>query len=220
MKRPPCAVVPVKLFSNAKTRLAGVLAPEKRARVARMMFEDVLGTVTAHRGLFERVLIVTADAMAAQLAAEAGAEVIDERPPYALNQAVIRAARAIVRQGGEGMLVVPSDLPQMSGSVLRRAVELLASPRAVVAARAGDGGTNLLGCRPVYAIGPSFGPGSFSRHCLAARRVGITPVALLAPAIGPDLDLPGDLAAFLRVQGHTRTHEYLRALRPSLAVRL
>ena len=36
------AVVPVKSFAKTKQRLAGALAPEDRARLARAMFGDVL----------------------------------------------------------------------------------------------------------------------------------------------------------------------------------
>jgi 2-phospho-L-lactate/phosphoenolpyruvate guanylyltransferase len=214
------AVVPVKPFRVAKARLSTALNAVDRARLARVMLEDVLGAMVASRHLLAGLLVVTADDEAAPIARSHGAIVLSEAAPAGINRAIARAlahlADALAARGesptASGILVVPADLPQVSAAAIERIVGLLDAPRAVAIVPATDGGTNLLGCKPAGIIPPSFGPLSFDRHRQAARRAGVTPSILAWSDLGHDLDRPEDLAAFLSLGTASRTHAFLSSL--------
>jgi 2-phospho-L-lactate guanylyltransferase len=207
------AVVPVKPFRAAKLRLAAMLDAGERAQLARVMLEDVLGAVMASRDRLAGVIVLTADEEAAALARAFDAAVLDETVPAGLNAALAMAAAELAGDPDSIMLVIPGDLPQLSAEAIARMIDLLDAPRSVALLPAsGDGGTNLLACRPADVIPPSFGPSSFERHSRAARRAGITPRVLTCAVLGRDIDRPDDLAAFLELNTATRTHALLSTL--------
>lgn len=206
------AVVPVKPFRVAKARLSTALNAVDRARLARVMLEDVLDAMVASRHLLAGLLVVTADDEAAPIARSHGAIVLSEAAPAGINRAIAQALDYLGEAQGAGMLVVPADLPQVSAAAIERIVGFLGAPRAVAIVPATDGGTNLLGCKPAGIIPPSFGPLSFQRHRQAARRSGVTPSILAWSDLGHDLDRPEDLAAFLSLGTASRTHAFLSSL--------
>jgi 2-phospho-L-lactate guanylyltransferase len=210
------AVVPVKPFRAAKKRLSAILDANERAYLARVMFEDVLDAVAASGHLLAGLIVLTADDEAATLARARDAIVLREADPANLdnlNRALAHAAARLAGDPGAAMLVVPTDLPQISAAAIAQMVGLLDAARAVVLVPASDdGGTNLLGCRPANVIPPSFGPSSFEQHARAARRAGIAPRVLACPVLGQDIDRPDDLVAFLSLGTATRTNLFLSTL--------
>jgi 2-phospho-L-lactate guanylyltransferase len=209
---PVWAVVPVKPFRVAKARLSTALNRVDRARLARVMLQDVLGAMVASRHLLAGVIVLTADDEAAAIARGHGALVLNEAAPAGIDAAIARALDYLADAPEAGMLVVPADLPQLSAASVERIVGFLSAPRAVAIVRAADGGTNLLGCKPAGIVRPSFGPDSFDRHCQAARLAGVTPTTLAWSHLDRDIDRPEDLAAFLSLGTATRTHAFLSSL--------
>ena len=208
------AVVPVKLFRIAKLRLAAVLTASERARLARVMFEDVLDVLVASRHLLAGLIVLTSDEDAAAIARACGAFVVAEREPAGINEALARAVDHLAGEPDAGLLVVPADLPQVSVGVIEEVIGCLGPSRAVALVPASaDGGTNLLACRPPNAIPPCFGPRSFEAHRRAAQRAGVSLSVLTWPDLGRDIDRPGDLEAFLQLGTATRTHAFLSSLR-------
>jgi len=207
------AIVPVKRFVTAKSRLASVLAPAERAELARLMFEDVLDALALCNEYLAGQIVVTSDDCAAALASSRGAVVVSDTADNGINAAVRLAIHHIDRSHENGVLVVPSDIPQLSLDGIAKAVDAIAAPRrlAVVPATE-DGGTNLLACRPANAALLYFGPRSFDRHWRAAIRAGITPYVLDIPELGLDIDRPENLRAFLSLRSQTRTHAFLSAI--------
>jgi len=205
IRRAMWGVLPVKPFAAAKHRLSAILTPADRAALARAMFEDVLDTLVRCRAL-DGVVVVTADTDAATIALAAGAYVLDESVPAGLNSALRDAIALLGNPTGGGIVVVPSDIPQLSPEAVEYAVDAVSADAAVALQRASDGGTNLLACRPAGIIIPHFGPGSFHAHCAAAQRLNLMPRIIEWPALELDLDRPDDLRTFLSLQTATRAH--------------
>jgi 2-phospho-L-lactate guanylyltransferase len=206
------AIVPVKRFAAAKSRLAPLLAPAEREGLSAAMLEDVLAAVSAARGI-AGVWVVTAEPQAAEIAARHRAEIIREEGTEGLNDAILLGARAVARRGAGGMLVVPSDVPQVTARVLEGVTLHLRAGRAAVLAPArADGGTNLFGLSPPEMIAPAFGPGSFGRHRAALLAAGVAPLVVDDPGIGRDVDRPGDLAALWQAKTDTLTHAFLTVI--------
>jgi 2-phospho-L-lactate/phosphoenolpyruvate guanylyltransferase len=205
------AVVPVKPFAAAKQRLSGVLSPAERAELARLMLWDVLDVVAACTRL-SGTLVITADDAAKRIAASHSAMVLDD-PARDLNGALRTAIDVLSARPRAGMIVVPTDVPLLSPSVLDDLIDRIACPPAVALVPASrDGGTNLLACSPAGGIGPRFGPDSSRRHCRLARNAGIVPSVLASDEAGLDIDRPEDLAALLSRRPATRSLAFLATL--------
>jgi 2-phospho-L-lactate/phosphoenolpyruvate guanylyltransferase len=206
------AVLPVKPFASAKTRLEGVLAASERVTLARLMFEDVLDALMACRDIFAGTVVVTADRQVAALARRSNAAVLADTG-RGINAAISCAVRNLSVEADDALLVVPSDIPQVTRMALAQAAAAVAAERSValgVAAR--DGGTNLLACRPVHAIPPLFGPHSFERHRGTAVRAGLSVQILTLPEVSLDIDRPDDLSHFLMLNSNTRSHAFLSSI--------
>ena len=207
------AVVPVKRFSAAKTRLAPVLDGAERAQLARLMFEDVLAALISRQDLFAGTLVVTADAAAAILARRRSAKVVFDAAERGINAAIGQAVQHIHAHAnaGDGLAVVPSDMPHVTPNAFEQQafIALSTKPSLAIAAATNDRGTNLFACRPANAISPCFGPFSFDRHLVAALQAGLAVHTLCIPELSLDIDRPEDLRTFLRLKTHTQTHAFL-----------
>ncbi|MCC7098330.1 MAG: 2-phospho-L-lactate guanylyltransferase [Rubrivivax sp.] len=208
----PCAVVPVKRFAQAKQRLHARCDEALRHALARAMLEDVLDALAAARGL-AGVLLVTADAEAADLARRRGMDVLEEAQPGGLNAAVTMAARHLRALGGRAMLVVPADAPGVSAAELEHLSTLHAQRRdAVTLVPSHDhGGTNALLLDPPGVMAPAFGADSFHRHLRRAHAAGLATSVLELPGLSLDLDHPRDLQRFVATPSDTRTRRLLQA---------
>lgn len=192
-----CAVVPVKILSEAKSRLLPNLDRSQREALSLAMLRDVL---TALQGApsVARIVALTPDATVAKAAREAGAEAL-ERPDTGLNPAIDDAARDLGLGVREPYLVVLGDVAGATSDDLEalcRSISLQPGP-AVALAPARDGGSAALLRTPHQAIPAHFGPDSASAHRDAARRAGVVFRELELPSLGLDLDCVDDLEHFL-----------------------
>jgi 2-phospho-L-lactate guanylyltransferase len=206
------AILPVKGFGRAKQRLRDAVPDGPRAGLAEAMVGDVLAALGEVSGL-DGVIVVTAEPIAAALAAHAGAEVVHDPAESGQSAAAsLGIARALAR-GARRVLLVPGDCPAIDAAEVEA---LLADREAVVVVPDRHGtGTNALLLQPPDAIAPSFGPGSRARHEDAARAVGATCRVHELDTLGMDADTPDDLAT-LRASGRLgeRTRATLDRLVP------
>ena len=206
------AVIPVKHFAAAKTRLGPVLDADERAELARLMFEDVIETVTACSDVLDGTLVITIDPGAAALARRRDAFVLGDVSERGVNDALSRGLRYL-EATADGVIVVPSDIPHIARPALVESAAAIAMGPAVAFVRAADdGGTNLLACRPLGAIKPQFGPRSFEQHRRAALQAGAALHRLHLPGLSLDIDRPEDLRRFLALGSNTRTHDFLSSI--------
>ena len=155
------AVVPVKNFNAAKTRLAGVLQATERNQLSRVMLDDVLDALSGSSRL-AGVVVVTADSDVADAALETGARVFRETATRGPAKAVAGAARQLARDGRVGIFGIMADVPLVTADEIDRMLALHADSPAVTLAASRDGtGTNAVVCTPPDVIQPSFGTGVF-----------------------------------------------------------
>jgi 2-phospho-L-lactate guanylyltransferase len=203
------AVIPVKRFSAAKARLASVLDIGERAELARVMFEDVHDALLQCQDILAGTLVVTWDPEVAALARRRGASVVPDAE-RGINAAVTLAVQYIHAHGGAGLMVVPSDIPQVTRNAFAEAGRAIATaPSLAIAAAADDGGTNLFACRPAGAVPPLFGPRSFDLHRRTAILMDVVVHTLRLPELSLDIDRPENLRTFLALESSTRTHDFL-----------
>lgn len=203
------AVIPVKAFGCAKQRMAPFLNAGERARLARLMFEDVLDAARLSREL-RGCLVVTHDMQAALIARNAGAQVVDPGGECGFSAAVSCAAAALPPDAG--MIVVPTDIPHIGPALIDRIAALTFAPGIAIVPATSDGGTNVLAMRPATLLPPMFGRDSFARHRGGALAAGVMPVIWFSAEAGHDLDRPADLMPFLALNSATRAHFFLASL--------
>lgn len=188
------ALVPIKSFAAAKTRLAPVLGSTMRAALAKAMAKDVLELLINVEGL-KGVLVVTNDFEAKEIARARSVRVIADPQEPGTNAAVRRGLRHLHKLGAGGVLIAASDLPFLSPQDVEVALAALKSAAVVIAPAGRDGGTNLLGLRGADVIAPQFGKDSFTKHLAEADRASIEPVILRTKGTSTDIDDVDDLAA-------------------------
>jgi 2-phospho-L-lactate guanylyltransferase len=187
------AVLPVKSFRAAKTRLAtdlGVPQPELAAQMA----SGVLHALCAAEGL-EQVLVVTRERMAMDLADELGAEIVEEDDLRGHSAAAALGVRRAVELGADRVLLAAGDCPLLTTADVDELLARHSEPGVVILADRHGTGTNGLLLTPPTAIPPSFGMGSRERHAELAHHAGVAWTVEEVDAFAFDVDTAEDLAA-------------------------
>jgi 2-phospho-L-lactate guanylyltransferase len=188
------AVLPVKSFSKAKQRLGEAVGGSERQELAAAMVGDVLSALAV--APLDQVVVVTAEPVAAEAAAKAGATVVHDPDERGQSAAANRGIDAALARDAERVLLVPGDCPALDPVEVDDL--LLAHPSSdkrvtIVPDRHGTG-TNALVLCPPDAIAPSFGPGSRARHEQLARDAGAECRIAEPPSLALDIDTIDDLA--------------------------
>jgi 2-phospho-L-lactate guanylyltransferase len=169
--------------SGGKQRLTGLDVHGHRAVVLAMLL-DVLAAATE----VGRTVVVTGDDDARRVAAEAGAEVVND-PGGGQGAAV---AAAIGTFPSDGVLIVNADVPCVLPYDLRSL--LAATPLGGIAlVSSEDGRTNALSLPAPHLFEPLYGPRSAERFARAARDLGLEVVTAAIPNLADDVDTLDDL---------------------------
>lgn len=188
------AIVPVGELAGAKSRLGDSLdAEERRDLVDRMLARTVRATL-ATRGVDE-TLVVSPDREALTAAATLGARTLLQRS-QGLNRGLREARDDALAGGADAIVVVPIDLPFVSGEALAELIAPLAvvaqRPLVVLAPDRHARGTNGLVLAPPDAIEFGFGGDSRAAHAACAAESGARYVEVDGP-LSIDVDTPEDL---------------------------
>ncbi|MGI8632248.1 MAG: 2-phospho-L-lactate guanylyltransferase [Solirubrobacterales bacterium] len=191
------AIIPVKRFPAAKSRLASALGSAGRAAVAEAMLTDVLAACGSTESLDE-VVVVTGELRAQRAAARAGARVVADPADRGHSDAALLGIAAC--PGADAVALLPGDCPLLDAGELDRALAALtarseAGPAVTVVPDRHRTGTNALLLAPPTAIEPAFGPGSRDRHVELARGAGASVEVARLDSLALDLDTPDDLDA-------------------------
>ena len=207
-------IVPVKPFSEGKSRLAGYLSPQTRRTLNRHLLTRTLDAVhLAH--IDAEIVVVSRDNDALHLAARLGSHALSEDPynplslvsgPRAfstdhesqLNAALAQAARYAVARGATKILVLPTDIPNLTAEDVRAVASPCGAGPQIIIAPSRDGGTNALFLQPALAIPFAFGRGSFARHQRLAEEADIPVRVVASPSLLFDIDLPEDYENVVR----------------------
>lgn len=202
----------MKDFASAKQRLEAVLSPADRRRLAQAMFRDVLKALTSVSEL-ETIAIVTKDEHAITIATRMGAVIIDEPENRGETEAVALAADVLTRWGVQTMLVVPGDIPLITGQDVEQIIQAGRSADVVLVPSHDERGTNAVLLTPPHSLPLRFGHESFRPHLEAAWARGLRAKVLRLPRLALDIDTPADLAALARCSARTQTHAVLETMR-------
>lgn len=198
------AVVPVRDFATAKSRLRADLPARTVAAIARALAVGCVDALAGARGI-SRICVVS-DVDLSRHFAKPLAEVVVQRPGGGLNGAVEDGLAWAARVAPESRrLVIHADLPGVTPREIEGLLAEAAGPGADAFVRDRPGtGTTALVLAPGSGRRPSFGPGSAARHAA----LGYAEIQLPeASGLRNDLDTLEELAAVR----HWRAQELVAA---------
>ncbi|HEY4279136.1 MAG TPA: 2-phospho-L-lactate guanylyltransferase [Conexibacter sp.] len=193
---PTFAILPVKRFEAAKSRLDPGLPAGPRRALAEAMYVDVLTALRRTRGV-DRVLVLTADQGAQRVAEGYDAIPLEDPGESGQNKAVLRGIAHARELGATRVLCVAGDTPMIDPAELDA---LLGRPRtndryAIVVPDRHGRGTNALLLQPPDVMPPAYGIDSVHRHQAIAEDAGIPVEVVEIESIALDVDTPDDLTA-------------------------
>ncbi len=208
-------VLPIKRFSQAKTRLSEVLLPEQRRDLSAAMVEAILGEVSRTE-FVTRVLLASSEPEVAAYAQQFGFEYLpDDRDDVGLNHVVDRATVYLVEQGASDVGVVLGDLPLFSSfefsRIIRRHRKGSVRQMTITPDRHGLG-TNVRLCRPGNLVPARYGRSSSFAHQAAAIKANADIQVVRSETLGLDIDVPDDCIEVVNL------HQATTGARPTKAV--
>jgi 2-phospho-L-lactate guanylyltransferase len=191
------AVLPVKRLGAAKQRLAAGLDAERRRELAGAMVADVLEAIGNARTI-DRLIVVSGDPVAQELASKAGAEVVPDPEDVGHVEAALAGIARVEVEGAQRVVLLAGDCPLLDPRELDRLLTGVPDRYVGIVPDRHGTGTNALLLSPPNAIVPAFGEGSRDRHVESARAAGIPFGVEELPSIELDLDTPADAIALTR----------------------
>jgi 2-phospho-L-lactate/phosphoenolpyruvate guanylyltransferase len=190
------AIIPVKPFDSAKSRLGAQLERGGVAELARAMLGDVLDAAGSSRRL-ERIVLVTNESNLP--ASETRWEQVSEGADSGgHSRAALRGIAALGKEI-DCVVLLPGDCPLLDARELDGVLERAHPGRVgIVPDRHGSGTNGLVLCPP-DSIEPAFGEGSRARHEALARGAGCEPVIESVNSLALDVDTVDDLEALRTV---------------------
>ena len=189
------AVVPIKSFARAKSRLASGLDAEERHALARRCAEHVLGVLCPHPAL-DGVLICGDGQEVREVARRHGATILpDPEGAVRLNEIVDAGLSLLAERGVLRVLVIMADLPDLSREDVDAILgELDEETPFVLAPDRARRGTNALAMSPPDRIPTCFGDAdSLALHRERAARLGLAATLIERPGFARDIDRLEDL---------------------------
>jgi 2-phospho-L-lactate/phosphoenolpyruvate guanylyltransferase len=192
-------IIPVKPFKQGKSRLRACFGRQDLYALNYNLFVQTIENVKT-AGCFNGILVVSRDRHAQAIAKQNGLEICVEQRPSSLNLAVSQAMDCIEQRGGRQVLVLPTDLPQLTPGDLVTSLDLLPNLGVLIVPDHFYRGTNALGMSNPKLIEAAFGTNSFHNHCSQAQQKELNLRVYYNQAIMHDLDTQPDLD--LIRQGH------------------
>ena len=203
-------LIPVKNLTNAKQRLAGALDQARRSQLAEAMLRDVMNAAAGVSNRLEAFL-VTGDSQAQAMAAEFNFGVIEDTRNESETAAIDMATSWCERHGYDTSVVVPGDIPLITGDELKQVLDAAPVEGAVFVPAYDRRGSNCILRRPASLIPLHFGNDSFLPHCEAMKKTGKPLVVLEMAGIGLDIDNPHELELLVHREGNTHAQRLLRS---------
>ncbi len=189
------AIIPVKTFSKAKTRLG--LSSEKTEKICEIMLEEILHTLTISP-LIDKIIIVTKDQRALEISKKFDVIPITDTEESGVNNAVSLADDYLIKNKFDASIVFPQDIPYMKTQDIEFVLKFKADTNfvIVVPSRRFDG-TNALVRMPVDLMKTHYDEDSYKIHMSTAKEITRDVSLVFAKRIMWDVDNLEDLQFLL-----------------------
>jgi 2-phospho-L-lactate guanylyltransferase len=205
------AVIPVKQFEESKQRLSGVLSIKERADLTFHLLSNMLGQLQASN-VDTIILVATNDAEVEKLVPEfSKLAVVEETVHNGGVNSAMRDGLGLVSATSK-VLLLPSDLPLITGAAIDRALELLDANDVIINPSDRKDGTNLLGFWASKIIDLHYDDNSVSKHLAEIEKRKLKFAFIEWKEFLTDVDDPEDLRYLMKVNGVNRFSELMEKL--------
>ena len=189
------AIIPVKTFSQAKTRLT--LSKIQKELLCKIMLEEVLRTISKSKSI-DNIAIVSKDEDAMKLGKQFGAlEIYDN--DQGVNVANSLADKHLSDKGYDCSVIFPQDIPIMEPSDIDNLLSFLKSSSSVIIVPSLQfNGTNALVRCPANIMETQYDRGSYSYQLKAAKTVTQNVSIAFIRRIMLDIDDDSDLQYMIK----------------------
>jgi len=192
-------LIPIKGFDRGKSRLSEVLNPIERARLARDLFEHVVGVLRSSPAI-DQIAVVSDSPEACEHARRLGVVALaDADDSRGLSDVVDGALQDLERRGATSVLICMGDLPELTVQDIASVVRQLDDSDIVLVPDLLQRGTNVIAMKPATVLPSCLGhEDSLHRHHARARELGLRVSVQLSSGIAFDVDRPRDLERLRR----------------------
>ena len=188
-------IIPVKTFSNAKTRLD--LPPQKIENLCKVMLEEIIQTVSISPQI-DKVVMVTKEEKAIEIGKKFNTHIIIDEKEESVNGAVALADKYLLENGFDASIVFPQDIPYIKTQDIDFMLNYKMHPNfaIIVPSRRFDG-TNALVRMPIDLMKTHYDEDSYKIHMSTAKEHTLNVAMVFVKRIMWDVDNNEDLKFLL-----------------------
>ena len=189
------AIIPVKTFSLAKTRLD--LSSQQKEDLCKIMLEEILHVLSISPQI-EKTIIVTKEEKAIELGKKYKAIVIPDNEEKSVNSAIVLADKYLLENQFDASIVFPQDIPFIKTQDIDFLLNYKVPPNfvIVVPSRRFDG-TNALVRMPIDLMTTHYDEDSYKIHMNTAKKYTRNVSLIFVKRIMLDVDNIEDLKFLL-----------------------
>ena len=185
------AIIPVKTFSKAKTRLD--LSPQQVEDLCKVMLEEILHTISIYPQI-EKIIIVTKEKKAIEIGKKFKVIIIVDEKEKSVNSAVALADKYLLENNFHASIVFPQDIPFIKTQDIDFMLNYKTHPNfaIIVPSRRFDG-TNALVRMPIDLMETHYDEDSYKIHMNTAKEHTLNVAMVFVKRIMWDIDNIEDL---------------------------
>jgi 2-phospho-L-lactate guanylyltransferase len=189
------AIIPVKTFSNAKTRLQ--LPPDKVEALCKIMLEEILQVLSISPKI-EKIIMITKEEKAIEIGKKFNTIIIIDEKEEGVNQAVVLADKYLLENNFNASIVFPQDIPYIKTQDIDFMLNYQMHPNfaIIVPSRKFDG-TNALARMPIDLMKTHYDDDSYRNHMSTAKEHTLNVAMVFVNRIMLDVDDEEDLKFLL-----------------------
>ena len=192
------AIVPVKSFENAKTRLEILLSTAERIKLSGMLLRRTIYVLKRTPGV-HKILLVSSDNRTKKIARKYRVTFLEEDKESGVNSAINLADKFCINACADASLILPIDLPLILPediSIICKSV-LDDNNCVVLCPSYKFDGSNALLRKPCNIIGTSYDENSYLMHVLGGIRKNVKTKVLFVSRLMIDIDTVRDIRYML-----------------------
>lgn len=189
------AIIPVKTFLQAKTRLG--ISLEQKEKICEIMLEEILHTLSISPQI-DKIIIVTKEKKALDISKKFNAVPINDNKESGVNNAVALADNYLLENRFEASIVFPQDIPYIKTQDIDFMLKFkTASDFAIIVPSRRFDGTNALVRMPVNLMKTHYDEDSYKIHMSTAKKITRDVSLVFVKRIMLDVDNMEDLKFLL-----------------------
>ena len=189
------AIIPVKTFSKAKTRLD--LSPQQVEQLCIVMLEEILHTLSISPQI-EKTIMITKEEKAIEIGKKFNTITIIDEKEESVNSAVALADKYLLENKFDASIVFPQDIPFIKTQDIDFMLNYKMHPNfaIIVPSRRFDG-TNALARMPIDLMETHYDEDSYKIHMNTAKKHTLNVAMVFVKRIMWDVDNKEDLKFLL-----------------------